>query len=48
MHIKGKQTFTEKLQGSIESCKFISHRARMSEKFDSKKDSHSAKFEGRP
>ena len=38
----------EKLLESIESFKFVSHRARMSDKFDSRKDSHSTKFEQRP
>ena len=31
---------------TIESSKFASHRARMSREFDSRKDSHSIKFEG--
>ena len=38
----------EKSIESIESSKFFSHRARMSGEFDSKKDSHSTKFKGRP
>ena len=33
---------------SIESFKFVSHRARMSGEFDSRKDSQSTKFERRP
>ena len=33
---------------SIESFKFVSDRARMSGKFDSRKDLHSTNFEGRP
>ena len=37
----------EKSIESIESSKFFSHRARMSGEFDSKKDSHSTKFERR-
>ena len=32
--IKGRQPFIEKLPESIESSKFVSHRARMSGKFD--------------
>ena len=32
----------------MESSKFVSHRARMSGEFDSRKDSHSTKFEQRP
>ena len=39
---------TEKLPESIESCKFVSHRARMSGEFDSRKYSHSTKLEQRP
>ena len=42
---KGKSPVTEKLPESIELPKFVSHRARMSRDFDSKKDSHSTKFE---
>ena len=42
--IKNPESFLE----SIESSKFVSHRARMSGEFDSKKDSHSTKFEPRP
>ena len=33
---------------SIESPRFVSHRARMSGEFDSRKDSQSTKFERRP
>ena len=33
---------------SIESFKFVSHRARMSGEFDSRKDSQSTKFKRRP
>ena len=33
---------------SIESSRFVSHRARMSGEFDSRKDSQSTKFERRP
>ena len=36
------------MSGSIESSKFVSHRARMSGEFESTKDSHSTKFERRP
>ena len=39
---------SQKLPESIESFKFVSDRARMSGKFDSRKDLHSTKFEGRP
>ena len=39
---------TEKSPQSIESSKFVSHRARISGQFDSRKDSHSTKFEKRP
>ena len=45
---KGRQLLTEKLPETIESSKFISHRARMSLLFDSRKDSHLTKFEQRP
>ena len=38
----------EKLPESIESSRFVSHRARMSGEFDSRKDSQSTKFERRP
>ena len=37
----------EKLPESTESSRFISHRARMSGKFDSRKDSQSRNFERR-
>ena len=37
----------EKLPESIESSRFVSHRARMSGEFDSRKDSQSTKFEQR-
>ena len=33
---------------SVESSRFVSHRERMSEKLDSKKDPQSTKFERRP
>ena len=38
----------EKLPESIESSRFVSHRVRMSEEFDSRKDSQSTKFEQKP
>ena len=38
----------EKSPESTESSRFVSHRARMSGEFDSRKDSQSAKFEQRP
>ena len=38
----------EKLPELIESSMFVSHRARMSGEFDSRKDSHSTKLEQRP
>ena len=37
-----------KLPRSIESFQFVSHRARMSQKFDSRKESHLKQFEQRP
>ena len=37
-----------KLPESIESSKFVSHRARMSGEFDTRKDSNSTKFKQRP
>ena len=37
----------EKLPESIQSSRFVSHRAKMSGEFDSRKDSHPAKFERR-
>ena len=46
--IKETQSLTEKSPESIEPSKFVSHRARMSGEFDSRKDSHSAKLEQRP
>ena len=36
------------MQKSFESCKFVSHRTRMSGEFDSRKDSHLTKVEQRP
>ena len=42
--IKGRSPITEKLPESIESSRFVSHRARMSGEFDSRKDSQSSKF----
>ena len=36
------------LPESIESSRFVSHRARLSGEFDSRKDSQSTKFEQRP
>ena len=39
-----EESLTEKLPESTESSKFVSHRARVSGEFDSKKDSHSSKF----
>ena len=38
----------EKLPESIESSRFVSHRARMSGEFDSRKASQSTKFEQKP
>ena len=38
----------EKLTKSIESSRFVSHRARMLGQFNSRKDSQSTKFEQRP
>ena len=43
-----KDNLSEKLPQSIESSRFVSHRARMSGEFDSRKDSQSIKFERRP
>ena len=43
-----KINVTEKLPELIESSKFVSHRIRMSGKFDLRKDSHSTKLEWRP
>ena len=37
-----------KLPESTELFRFVSNRARMSEEFDSRKDSHSTKFKQRP
>ena len=39
---------TEKLPESVGSSKVVSHRARMSGEFDSKKNSNSTKLEIRP
>ena len=39
---------TETLPQSIESSKFVLHRARISGESDSRKDSHSTKFKRRP
>ena len=54
MHVSGRNPFglkednlSEKLPESIESSKFVPYRARISEEFDSRKDSQSTKFEGR-
>ena len=38
----------EKLAESIESFRFVSHRARISGQFDSREDGQSTKFKGRP
>ena len=46
--IKRRYPLTEKLPGLIELFKFVSHRIRMSGEFDSRKDSHSPKFELKP
>ena len=43
-----KLPLTEKLPESVESSRFVSHRARISGEFDSRKDSQSTKFERRP
>ena len=40
--------FTEKLLESIQQSRFVSHRARMSGEFDSRKDSQLTSLEGRP
>ena len=45
---KSKIPPTEKLPESIESSKFVSYRRRMSGEFDSRRDSHLAKFKRRP
>ena len=45
--IKVRQTLTDKLLESIESSRFVSHRARMSGEFESRKDLQSTKFEWR-
>ena len=37
-----------KLPRSVESFQFVSHRARMSQEFDSRKGSHPKQFEQRP
>ena len=42
---EGRYLLTEKLRESIESSRFVSHRARMPGEFDSKKDSQSTKFQ---
>ena len=42
-----EDNITEKLRESIELSRFVSHRARMSGEYDSKKDSQSTKFERR-
>ena len=47
-HIYEHVPLTEKLPESIKSSWFVSHRARMSGEFDSRKDSQSTKFEQRP
>ena len=46
--IKGTEALTEKLPESIESSRFVSHRARISGEFDSRKDLQLTKFERRP
>ena len=43
-----KITLPKKLPESIESSKFVPHRAIMSGELDSRKDSHSTKLEQRP
>ena len=42
------KNITEKLPESIESSKFVSHRATISGDFNSRKDSQSRKFDRRP
>ena len=46
--LKEDNLCTVKLSESNEPYKFVSHRARMSEEFDARKDSHSTKLEQRP
>ena len=43
--IKGRKSLTEKLPESTKPSRFVSHRARMSGEFESRKDSQSTKFE---
>ena len=40
-----EDNLSEKLPESVELSRFVSHRARMSGEFDSRKDSQSTKFE---
>ena len=47
-YYRKKQNLSQKLAESIESFKFVSHRARISGEFDLRKDSHSTEFERRP
>ena len=46
--IKGRKPLTEKVSESIEPSRFVSHRARMSGQFDSRKDLQSKKIEQKP
>ena len=46
--LKEDKPLTEKLPKSIDSSRFVSHRARIAGEFDSRKDSQSTKFERRP
>ena len=46
--IKARQPLKEKLPESVESSRFVSHRARISGEFDSRKDSQSRKLERMP
>ena len=48
MHMSNWIFSTEKFPESVESSKFVSHWAKMSGEFDSRKDSHSTKLEQRP
>ena len=43
--IKARQLLTEELPEAIESSNLVSHRARMSGEFVSRKDSHPSKFD---
>ena len=48
MHISNRILLQRKCQNKLSDPSFVSHRARMSREFESRKDSCSTKFEQKP